>query len=213
MGRRSDHSRDQLTRMALAAARKIVSNQGLRALSTRRIAARIGYSSGTLYQLFDDLDDLILHLNAETLDGLFETCQDVDFAGGPEVALEELARRYIAYVNRNRGLWNAIFEHSLSEGRVAPEWFRERTSKLLGLAEKAIAPLFGAGEEKACRHEAQVLWAGLYGIASLSTAHKLPPEEQPEAMVQSLVRNSIAGLRAQRSIEPGKHHQRVATSR
>lgn len=206
MARRSDHSRDELTRMALGAARKIVSKHGLRALSTRKIATRIGYSPGTLYQLFDDLDDLILHLSAETLDGLIEQCRDVDFAQGPEAALEELARRYIGYVNRNRGLWNAIFEHSLPEGRAAPEWFRERTRKLLSLAEKAIAPLFGAGEEKACWHEAQVLWAGLYGIGSLSTARKLPPEEHPETMVRSLVRNSIAGLRAQRSssLQPAK---------
>src|SRR5262245_18975378 len=147
MGRRSDHSRDELTRMALGAARKIVSKHGLRALSTRGIAARIDYSPGTLYQLFEDLDDLILHLGAETLDGLIEECRDVDYEGGPEAALEELARRYIAYVNRNRGLWNAIFEHRLPEGRVAAEWFRERIRKLLGHAEKAIAPLFGAGEE------------------------------------------------------------------
>jgi len=181
--------------MALDAAKEIVEKQGLRGLSTRQIASRMGYSAGTLYQLFADLDELILRMNAETLDGLIETCDGVDFQAGPEAALQELAHRYIAYVSRNRGLWNAIFEHSLPEGREAPPWMVERTGKLLGLAEQAIAPLFALGEEARRCHEAQVLWAGLYGIASLATAGKLPAGESPEAMVATLVRNSIAGIR------------------
>ena len=68
MARRSDHSRDELRRMALEASKKILTKQGLRGLSTRRIAARMGYSAGTLYQIFDDFDDLILQVNAATLD-------------------------------------------------------------------------------------------------------------------------------------------------
>ena len=54
MGRRADHSRDELFKMAVEAATKIVAKQGVRMLSTRRIAARMGYSAGTLYQLFDN---------------------------------------------------------------------------------------------------------------------------------------------------------------
>ena len=180
--------------MALDAARKIVEKHGLRGLSTRNVAKLIGYSPGTLYQLFDDLDELILRLNAQTLDGLIASCREVDPGIGPEPALQDLARRYIAYVNRHRGLWNAIFEHSLPPGRETPAWWSERTATLLGFAERAIGPLFGAGEEARCRHEAQVLWAGLYGIASLASSDKLPAGESAEAMVATLARNAIAGI-------------------
>ena len=197
MARRSDHSRPQLLELALDAARKIVLKQGLRGLSTRRIASRIGYSAGTLYQLFEDLDDLILRMNARTLDGLLKSCREVDFSMEPEVTLQNLAGRYIEYVGRNPGLWNAIFEHSLPDGRAAPDWYVERTRQLLGFAEKAIEPLFAAGEEQALRHEAHVLWAALYGIAALATAQKLTADESPEALVRSLVRNYLAGLRSQ----------------
>jgi AcrR family transcriptional regulator len=198
MGRRADHSREELLELALTAAQKIIAKQGLRGLSTRRIADKIGYSPGTLYQLFEDLDDLIVHVNARTLDGLIAACRDVDFSRGPEVALSDLARCYIDYVGRHRGLWNAIFEHSLPDGRSAPDWFAERTRVLMGYAERAIEPLFGLEEEATRRHEAQVLWAGLYGIASLANAGKLPADESPETMVQSLIRNSVAGLRVVR---------------
>jgi AcrR family transcriptional regulator len=187
--------------MAVEAAAKIVTKQGVRKLSTRQIAARMGYSAGTLYQLFDNLDDIILHVNAKTLDGLIEVCDDVDFTTGPEASLYDLADRYIDYTSRNPSLWNSVFEHSLPNGRAAPVWFIEKRQTLLAFGEKAIAPLFRPGEEAARHHESTVLWAGLYGIASLATAGKLPPAESPQLMVQSLIRNYVAGLREQRRIQ------------
>ena len=44
--------------MAMAAAREIAEKEGLRGLTARRIAREIGYTVGTLYNLFDNLDDL-----------------------------------------------------------------------------------------------------------------------------------------------------------
>ena len=199
MARRSDHSRPELTRMALDAAQKIMEKQGLRGLSTREIAKSIGYSPGTLYQLFADLDDLILQVNARTLDGLIASCTQVDMGQGPEAALQDLARRYIAEVNRHPELWHAVFEHSLPPGRETPAWWTERTARLLGFAGHAIAPLFGPGEDALCRHEAKVLWAGLYGIAALAAADKLPEGETAEAMVATLARNAILAIKAQKA--------------
>lgn len=199
MARRSDHTRPELTRLALDAARKIVSEKGLRGLSTRAVGAAIGYSPGTLYQLFADQDDMILRMNAETLDQLIAACRDVDFNRGPEAALEDLARRYIVFVGANPGLWNAIFEHSLPPDRPVPDWWRERTGMLLGFARRAIAPLFGEHETARCAHEAQVLWACLYGIASLANGGRLAPGEHAETMVATLVRNAIAGIRVRQA--------------
>ena len=74
MARRADHTREELHRMALDAAREIVDAEGLRGIKARKIMDKIGYTVGTLYQLFDDLDDLIVHMNTETLDALYEDC-------------------------------------------------------------------------------------------------------------------------------------------
>lgn len=201
MARRSDHSRPELTRMALDAAAKIIEKQGLRGISTREIAKSIGYSPGTLYQLFADLDELILRVNARTLDALIASCREVDMGTGPEAALQELARRYIAEVNRHPELWNAVFEHSLPPGRETPDWWSERTATLLGFAGRAIAPMFKPGTDARCRHEAQVLWAGLYGIAALAAAGKLPEGETAEAMVATLARNAILAITAQNAAD------------
>ena len=67
MGRRSDHTRGELKGMVLKAAGGIIAQEGLRALTTRRLGKHIGYAAGTLYQLYRNLDDIILHVNTQTL--------------------------------------------------------------------------------------------------------------------------------------------------
>ena len=47
MARRSDHSREELYDLALSAAREIAEAEGLRGLTARRIAEKIGYTPGS----------------------------------------------------------------------------------------------------------------------------------------------------------------------
>ena len=195
MARRSDHSREELHGMALAAARDIVETDGLRALTARRIAARIGYSAGTLYNLFDDLDDLIVHLNGRTLDALYEELRDLPLDDEPEAAVRVLAEAYIRFTGNHPKLWHVLFEHHLPEGRTLPEWHHEKIVRLHGLSERALAPFFPPGCEAERHHSARVLWSGLHGICSLEVAGKIVATETATAMAETLVDTYVAGIR------------------
>ena len=67
MGRRNEHSREELKALALRAAGEIVAESGAAGLSMREVARRIGYTVGALYIVFTNLDDLIVHLNEQTI--------------------------------------------------------------------------------------------------------------------------------------------------
>jgi AcrR family transcriptional regulator len=181
--------------MALAAARDIVEKDGLRALTTRGIAAEIGYSAGTLYNLFEDLDDLIVHLNGRTLDALYDALSDLRPDREPETAVRVLAEAYIRFTSDHPRLWNVLFEHRLPEGRLLPEWYHEKVARLLGLLERALAPLFPAGREADRHHSARVLWSSLHGICSLEVTGKFVATESVTAMAETLVDTYVAGLR------------------
>jgi AcrR family transcriptional regulator len=71
MGRRNDHSKEELERLILDNAYKIIGDEGLEALTARRLAKDIGYAPGTIYNLFHSMDDLILILQGKTLDHLY----------------------------------------------------------------------------------------------------------------------------------------------
>ena len=69
--------------MAMTAARDIVRQEGLRALTARNLATAIGYSPGTLYNLFEGLDELAMQVNASTLDALHAAVSEGGLSGDP----------------------------------------------------------------------------------------------------------------------------------
>ncbi len=198
MARRSDHSREELHALALAAAREIAEKEGMSRLTSRRIAARNGYSVGTLYNLFDNLDELILRLNGTTLDALFEALVGLRLDEQPEAAVRTLAEGYIRFVRDHPKLWNLQFQHHWPDGQPIPDWHEESVRRVLGLLERALAPLFAPGQEAERLHTARVLWSSLHGMVSLEGADRLAATESLEAMADSLATNYLAGLRARR---------------
>ena len=203
MARRSDHTRDELHDLALDAARKITEKDGLRGLKARQIVRDIGYTIGTLYNLFDDLDDLILQMNCETLDALYEVCSSAPLNKDPEQNLRALASRYLQFTRAHPNLWNAIFEYKLPGDREMPAWYSDRVVRLLLLEEKALAPLFPKGQETQCQHHAQVLWTSLFGMASVESANRLPEGESAESLVESLIEIYVTGLRQKAGVPAG----------
>ena len=177
--------------MALVAARHIVEAEGPRGLTARRVAGDIGYSVGTLYNLFQDLDDLILHLNGRTLDTLHEALADVGLTGEPELDLRRLAESYIRFSRTHSGLWNLMFEHRMPPDRYLPGWHAEKTLRLIGLLEQALAPLFVPGQEAERRHAAQVLWSSLRGICGARAAEA----QSAETVTATLMTHFLAGVR------------------
>ena len=198
MARRSDHTRPQLRAMAIESAGQIIARDGLRELSIRRIAKAIGYTSGTLYQLFENLDELIVEVHIATLEDMFSAVETVEFGDGPEASLFALAEGYANNATANNNRWNALFSYSLPDEKDLPERYTQTVAKLIGLCARALGPIFDGVEDAEAKafHEARVLWASFYGIVSLDTAKKLPEFDPVDEITTSLVVNYVAGLRA-----------------
>lgn len=201
MARRSDHSREQLYELALDAAAMIVERDGFRALTARNVADVIGYSVGTLYNLFENLDDIIVHLNGRTIDRLGDALAAVVFSGNPTDDLCRLAETYIAFLEAHPNLWAVLFDHRMPEGSEMPEWYTTKIALVMSRVEIALAPLF---EEEANKKQdgqeqqeiARVLWTSVHGICSLSQTGKLQivTAQSAVAMTRVLISNFIAGL-------------------
>ncbi|MDR2113362.1 MAG: TetR/AcrR family transcriptional regulator [Candidatus Accumulibacter sp.] len=207
MARRGEHSREEIRQMALDAAEAIVAREGYPGLSTRRIAAAIRYTVGTLYLVFENLDDLTLQVNGRTLDALYDwlrTHQDAAAAGagiavGQDVAacqeaILTLANAYIAYAEAETPRWSMLFEYVVQENEQ-PEWYLHKLGQVFGLVEAALRPL-GAGDLETQRI-ARVLWASVHGICLLKIRQRmvLAGNQETEAMTRMLVTNFLRGLR------------------
>ena len=197
MGRRSTHTPEQLRQLILDAAQAIIETNGLAGLSAREIARRIGYSPGTIYNMFQNLDDVVLHVEARVLDALDQRIAALSDAGSPEENVYKLAEAYLSFTSERPKLWNLLFEHYMPGGADTPPWYQQKLEMLMSRVEHAMAPLFPT-DLVARQRSARVLWAGVHGITSLSTANKLSnvTTEAAAYLVKDLIYNYLAGLAA-----------------
>ncbi len=204
MGRRSVHTAEQLREVILGASIAILQEQGLQGLSAREIARRIEYSPGTLYNVFENLDDIVLTIEGRMLDGLAAVLNVLPQESDPRRDVRNLAHAYLEYSHAHPKLWNLLFEHHLPAGQNVPVWYKAKLDSLLARVEMAVRPLQPNVSEDAVKRSARVLWAGVHGITSLSTADKLANVTSDSAgpLIDDLVGLYLAGLQAQNANTP-----------
>lgn len=196
MGRRSVHTAEELRALILEASTALISEQGLSGLSAREIARRIGYSPGTLYNVFDHLDDLILTIEGRLLDQLSAELDTLPPTGSDQARVVEFARIYVRFTGQHPKLWNLLFEHHMPAGRDVPGWYQQKLDGLMSRLAAALRPLMPSGDDDEVRRAASVLWAGVHGLTSLATADKLSSvtHESVGPLVDELVITYLAGL-------------------
>lgn len=166
-------------------------------MSTRRVAAAIGYTVGTLYLLFRNFDELILQVNARTLDALSARLARAENEPEGTSRVLALGQAYLRFATERPQLWRMVFEHRMSAGAALPDWYRERVARLFGLIEAALRPLLSDRPQAQLITAARVIWTGVHGICLLEVTERLQAVGSPpgETLVESLIVEYLRGLR------------------
>jgi AcrR family transcriptional regulator len=195
MARRSDHSKEDLKALALDAAEAILREHGLAHFSTRAVATRMGYTVGTLYHIFGNLNGLLLQLNARTLDAWYDsTLKSIAHTHAQQGhVIHALAQHYLSFAHSNRHVWLTLFEHRLPDDTPIPEWFAPKMQRFFDLLEAELTPYLPAAH---IPQRARLLWSGIHGIVMLSLQNKLDVAGHDDAsalcagMVDALLEDS-----------------------
>lgn len=198
MGRRNEHTREELREISLRAAEQLVTAHGLSGLSARKIASAIGYTVGSLYMVFRNLDDLILQMNERTLDQLYNRLADAvtNREQPPASSVRALAQAYLSFALDETNRWLALYEHRMPEGQSAPDSFSEKVARMFELVQHHLALLSPHRSPEDSALAARALWSGIHGVCVLSLDRKLetiggvPMEE----VAASLLDNYLAGF-------------------
>jgi AcrR family transcriptional regulator len=195
--------RAELREALVNAATRLIAERGYQALKARELAAEVGCAVGTIYNVFPDIDALILSVKARALDmlesdvvselGAFE-------AAGPEAAAArflELGRVYLAFAARHWRLWSSVFEHRAGESE-ALDAYMGRLDVILTNIEQPLAALLPELDPAARRRLARTLFAAVHGVVSLGLDGKLGPisAEDLQEQVRMLLRATLRGLRS-----------------
>ncbi|KJY41763.1 TetR/AcrR family transcriptional regulator [Streptomyces katrae] len=181
---RKERERAERERLIVATARELAEQQGWDAVTTRRLAERIEYSQPVLYSHFRGKREII---GAVALEGAAELAAAVRAAtaaaDGPRERVAALARAYLDFAARNPAVYDALFQ---LDGGLAyaqedtPEPLKDAFAALL----ECLAEVAGDGVHPGMFTE--VFWAALHGLATLTRAGRLLPEDA-EPRVELLV--------------------------
>ena len=193
MARRNKHSLDEIREMVLDAAETIIINDGYSALTVRKIAMDIGYTVGSIYMVFANMADLLMHIKANTVDELTGQLQQVQ-GYPPEQQLMELAKAYLQFAVQNFNRWTLIYMPDAE----TPDWYRQKVDGIFSLVEAQFAQLAPTRSAQQHKQAALALWSGVHGICTLSLTGKLDAEgiNDVENTLVLLVESFIGGWTA-----------------
>lgn len=206
MGRRSVHTPDELRQVIIEAATSIVAEKGFAGLSAREIARKIKYSAGTLYNVFDNIDDLLVTIEIRLLDTLAAHLDSQPKTGDVRTDLRTLASAYLNFARENQNLWNLVTDHHLAQGTKLSNEFNGRLSRLSDFVTLAINPIAAMPDCQRTKEAASVLWAGIHGINALAASGKCPTVTYDNAglLVDNLIETYLAGLKLPEAEKPRK---------
>lgn len=196
MSRRARHNSNDLRELFIDSTTGLISEHGLSAISARTIARKIGYTAGSLYNVFQDLDDLLLLTEGRQLERMHAELSGA-LAGLPkEDRVRACARLYMRFCLENSRLWNLVVVHQTGPTKQLPPWYAEKLEALVALFDDALNGL--VSDATARRHQARALWASVHGIASLIISGKAPNIDpgSADALLDTLVSAFLAGLKA-----------------
>lgn len=182
----------------IAAAEQAITAKGLAGLKSRELAAQIGVSNGAVFNLVDDMDELVLRVGSRTLARLDAALTAADGEGGasPAQTLVRIALGYCDFAANNLELWRALFEHRMAPGKAVPEWAIEEQMNLFRHIYHPLAKLFPQWSAEELGITARSLFAAVHGMVSLGLEQKLiaVPVAALRDEIATIVKATVKGL-------------------
>lgn len=138
MARRSDHSRPQLEELIIVEGHRQMEAVGYAHFSAREVAKRIGYSMGTLYNVFGSYDRLVLAINARTV-RLWTLHLRERLAACTGDRIDCLVRSYFGFARVHQHGWAAVYDHRLPPDEPMPDWYDAALAELTGIVVAEVA--------------------------------------------------------------------------
>lgn len=173
MARRADHSKAEFETLVVDAAEDLIAREGIDRFSARALSSAIGYTAGSLYHHFKDLDDIVTRVNSRTLVGLAHAFSDAPPSEDPSAMLHAYADAFLNYIALKRNLWNALFEFRRTETGTVPDWYVEAIASLIRILAISFHQMRPDLPQGAALASSQLVFASIHAVVSLESSGRL----------------------------------------
>lgn len=196
MARKTDERRATLRDSLTDIAERVICAEGLSAVKARDLATQAGCSVGMIYNVFGDLTDLVLAVNARTFRRLGAAVAGSPGAGQTEPVdqLIDMARAYHAFAADNRPAWRALFDLERPAGQTAPDWYLAEMAQLFAFIDAPLQVIYPKMDDARRALMTRALFSSIHGIVllGLDDASAGVPRGQIDRMI-ALILRQVAG--------------------
>ncbi len=185
--------RAELKQKLIAEAEKQIIAGGLSAIKARDLAREAGCSLGAIYNVFDDLNDLILEVNGRTFLKLGQVvaASVQGSTASPRARLILMSNAYLDFAADNANLWRALFDLSMPADGPVPDWYLTSLGELFGHIRAPLAELFPEMGGRELDLMTRAMFSSVHGIVLLGLENRIsgvPAENVRQMIAQVLMR-------------------------
>lgn len=184
--------RDELRVRLIDIAEDIIATDGIDAVKARNLAKRAECAVGAIYNVFDDLQDIVIAVNGRTFRQLglavSARIQGMDTAA-PTERLIAMSHAYLDFARQHPNLWRCLFEFKLSIDMEVPEWYWQEMMKLFGYISAPLQQVFPEKSDDDIALMTRTLFSSVHGIVMLGLENRISgvPYDQLESMISLIL--------------------------
>jgi AcrR family transcriptional regulator len=190
---KTEARRDDLRLRLIDHAEQVIATQGLSALKARDLAKLAGCSLGAIYNVFTDLNELVMAVNGRTFQRL-GVAVSTSIAGrdlAPRECLITMSHAYLHFAAQNTKAWRALFDLEMSVETQVPDWYLAELAALFALISAPLTQIFPDWPASRIDLMTRALFSSVHGIVLLGLEKRISgvPVDRIEDMIAAVLAN------------------------
>ncbi|MFN4171711.1 MAG: TetR/AcrR family transcriptional regulator [Pseudorhodobacter sp.] len=191
---KTDKRREELRLRLIEIAEARIAGEGLASVKARDLAKEADCAVGAIYNVFTDLNGLVMAVNGRTFRKLGAYVSETVAARDHARAQDQLITMSLAYLHfaeSNTNLWRALFDLEMSTEMDVPHWYLAELGKLFAQISAPIARIFPDWSHERVDLMTRTLFSSVHGIVLLGLQRRISgvPLDRIEAMIALLLSN------------------------
>lgn len=187
---RQQRKQEEIRNSILDAARNIISKEGIKGLSIRKITNAIDYSPAIVYHYFRDKNDIIESLVQERFQQVMSSIMMAKTnENEPEKEIKAMFKNYIKLTLATPDLYKAFILNDdpeiVKKTTILQEGIADK-SKTIGLLASQIQKGIELGRfsNLDCELTAQIIWTATFGLIMKLIVEKNIPQDQMDRLIE-----------------------------
>jgi len=146
--------------------RKLIVTKGSSELTARKLAKETGYSVGTIYNNFDNLDNYITIQNMQTLEELYDILNKNKQSKNNFEKINCFLDTYITFIENNKNLWELLFNFHNKLDRKIKFSYKKRIYNIYNILAEDICTLLKNKSSKSLRKTSFIIATSIFTNSS-----------------------------------------------